>query len=281
MKLQLFKYYSPKYKNTWNLAFYEKRKIFFQQPINFNDPWDCELPSLSIPSQQNLLKEVLFHITRPNGSEYSSEEWERIKSLPSSQIKEKFRQLFEVAFKQLRTNIGVFSTSCIPDSELLWSHYCNGHKGYSLHFEIDLLEYNKSSKLSETAFFIPVEYTDSRREWNLEEYYCEKIKHIKNLIRYKSNAWKYEHEVRLLNGNNYGFIKFPDEWIKGIVVGLAAEEELKSRLVVAGKELNIPVYFATMDEAQYRVNIPGLNINGKLGEKHYQKIICSDVFKSK
>ena len=88
MKLQLFKYYSPKYKSTWNLAFYEKRKIFFQQPINFNDPWDCKLPSLSIPRQENSLKDILYHFTEQDGSNYSSKEWERIKSLPGPQIKE-------------------------------------------------------------------------------------------------------------------------------------------------------------------------------------------------
>ena len=277
MILNLFKYYPPKYQNTWNLAYYERGDIYFQQPAKFNDPWDCKVPNVSVPRQLKFLKDFLFYITENCGVDYSIAEWEKTKKLPRPEVRDKFKRIFERAVELLRSNMGVFSTSCIPDSELLWSHYGLSHKGYILHFEITLEEYDTNPSLKETGTPIPVIYVDKRPKWNLAAYYSNREKHICDLIKYKSSAWSYEYEIRLLNEDRYGFIKIPDSWLKSIIIGLDSDPELKDRLLSAGKELNTPVYSAEMDSSEFRVNIPGFNIDGNYGIKHYHDIIASNV----
>jgi len=277
MILKLFKYYPPKYQDTWNLAFYERGEIYFQQPAKFNDPWDCKVPSVSVPRQKKFLKEFLFYMTEIYGADFSKAEWEKTKNLPRPIVKEKYKKLFEKSFEHIRSKIGIFSASCIPDSELLWSHYGLSHKGYVLHFEINLEEYFTNPSLEKTGIPIPVIYINKRPEWNLATYYSNKAKHIHDLIKYKSSAWKYEYEIRLLNENRSGFITIPDSWLKSIVIGLDSDLELRDRLVTAGKDLHIPVYSAAMDSAEFRVNVPGLKIDGNCGVRHYHEIITSNI----
>lgn len=277
MILNLFKYYPPKYQNTWNLAFYERGEIYFQQPSKFNDPWDCKVPNVSVPRQQAFLKKFLSYIMEDFGKDYFIDEWKKAKNLPRPEIREKFKRSFVRAVELLRSNIGVFSTSCIPDSELLWSHYGLRHKGYILHFEIILEEYDTNPSSKETGILIPVIYVDKRPKWNLEEYYNNRERHICDLIKYKSTAWSYEYEIRLLNEDRYGFIKIPNSWLKSIIIGLDSDSELEGQLLSAGKELNTPVYRAEMDSSEFRVNIPGFNIDGKCGKEHYHDLIESNV----
>ncbi len=56
--LNLFKYYAPKYEKEDNLSFYSKESIYFQQPIRFNDPWDCKAyflqPKIDPPLQPKI-----------------------------------------------------------------------------------------------------------------------------------------------------------------------------------------------------------------------------------
>jgi DUF2971 family protein len=276
MKLQLFKYFAPKYDDRWNMAFYEKRAIFFQKPINFNDPWDCKVSNIKIPRQQNFLKQFFFYICKQHADiAFANEEWERMKGQPRSEIKTKLKQSFEKAMEYIRDSIGVFSASCVPDSELMWSHYGKSHKGYVLHFEIDLLEFLNSTIVRQTGIPIPVIYTNKRQIWDLASYYNNREEHLYDLIRYKSNAWKYEYEIRLLNQAQNGFIKIPDTWLKSIIVGFAAETELRSLLFSASKELGIPIYYAQMDKSEYKVNISGLGIDRRSGEQHYQEVISA------
>lgn len=279
MILKIFKYYPPKYQEKWNLAFYERGEIYFQQPSKFNDPWDCKVPSISVPRQKKFLKDFLYYVTEDYGIEFFNAEWQKVENLPRPIVKEKFKKIFEEAIERRRSGIGVFSTSCIPDSELLWSHYGLGHKGYMLYFEINLEEYYTNPSVKETGVPIPVIYTNKRPKWNLATYYSSREKHIYDLIKYKSSAWEYEYEIRLLNNNRYGFITIPDSWLKSIIIGLDSDIELRDRLTNAGKDLDIPVYFAEMDSSEFRVNIPEFEINGICGMKHYNEIVSSNILK--
>jgi hypothetical protein len=207
--LNLFKYYAPKYQEENNLSFYSKGSIYFQQPANFNDPWDCKAPQIIIPRQISSLSDIWSKMANQGGPAFVKTEWGKIKKMPRSEIKLLFEKLFKEAIELQRSKIGVFSLSCIPDSELMWSHYASSHSGYMLHFKINIAEYFTDSSLNNTGIPIPVIYKKIRENWNLCTYYNKSDKHIYNLVSYKSNAWKYECEIRLLNVNKCGFIKTP------------------------------------------------------------------------
>jgi hypothetical protein len=135
--LDLFKYYTPKYKGEYNFSFDTQGTVYFQKPVKFNDPWDCKSPEISIPRQINQLKDIWFHWGRQESEHFAKNEWEKIKNKPRPEIKQLFCDLFKKALNIQRSKIGVFSLSFIPDSELMWSHYGESHTGYMLHFIMD------------------------------------------------------------------------------------------------------------------------------------------------
>ncbi len=276
--LNLFKYYAPKYNGEYNLSFYSQGSIYFQKPINFNDPWDCKAPQLIVPRQINLLKDIWFKLARQYGPANAKAEWHKIRKLPRAEIKKLFGKLFKEAFEKLRSKIGVFSLSFIPDSELMWSHYASSHSGYLLHFEINIAEYLTNTNLVNAGIPIPVVYKDKREVVNLGSYYANREKHAYNLIRFKSNVWEYECELRLLNVDRYGFVKIPRNWVKSIILGIDTDKQLKAKLSDIGKELNVPVLSAIMDKKEYKLNIPGLETDGDKGRSHYREVLKLKTF---
>jgi len=276
--LNLFKYYAPKYKGEYNLSFYSRGSIYFQIPKEFNDPWDCKAPHITIPRQINSLKDIWFNMAKQRGTDYVETEWQKIKNWPRTEIKLQFDKLFKEAIEKQRSKIGVFSLSFIPDSELMWSHYASSHSGYMLHFQINITQSCADLSLKNTGVLLPVKYIDKRTIWNLRTYYNNREKHIIDLVRFKSNAWEYECELRLLNINKWGFIKTPCNWLKSIVIGMDTESELRSKLENIGKELNASVFSALMNKKEYKIDIPGLEIDGNDGKNRYKEIINSKIF---
>ena len=278
--LKLFKYYAPKYENEDNISFYSQRSIYFQRPTKFNDPWDCKAPPITVPRQINSLKDIWFNLAKPGGIVFTNTEWQKIRKLPRAEIKLRFGNLFKEAFDKLRSKIGVFSLSFIPDSELMWSHYASSHSGFVLHFQIDIAEYRADSSLKNVGIPIPVIYRDKRGGWNLGNYYNNRETHIYDLIRFKSNAWAHECELRFLNKNEYGFIKTPSNWLKSIIIGINADSNLREKLKQIGNKLNVSVFSAVMNKEEYKIDIPGLGIDGNDGRNRYKEVIDSRIFES-
>ena len=263
------------------MAFYEKGQIYFQQPEKFNDPWDCKAPKIFFPRSKSFLKDFHYYLSKGYKKNIVDAEWEKNEKLSRGEIREKYRLLFEKALENIRQKIGVFSLSFIPDSELMWSHYASSHSGYMLHFQIVLDEYFKNPVLKETGIPIPVIYKKTRPTLNIATYYSNRERHIYDLIRFKSEAWNYEKELRLMNENKYGFIDIPTTWLQSITVGLAAKNEFKETLKSIGKKMNIPVFFAHIHEANYQIEIPGLGINGTDGRSGYKDLVASKILEIK
>lgn len=276
--LNLFKYYAPKYEDEDNTSFYSRGAIYFQQPIKFNDPWDCKAPQITIPRQINSLKDIWFNLAKQNGQDFAKTEWQKIRKLPRSEIKQLFDKLFKEAFEKQRSKIGVFSLSFIPDSELMWSHYADSHFGYMLHFQIDLALYYVDSSLKKVGIPIPMIYKGKREVWNLGNYYKNRENHVYDLVRFKSSAWEYECEVRLLNVDEYGFIKTPSNWLKSIIIGINTDGKLQEKLKQIGNELNVSVFSSVINKKEYKIDIPGLGVDGNDGKIHYKKLIDSKIF---
>ncbi|MCP4373914.1 MAG: DUF2971 domain-containing protein [Deltaproteobacteria bacterium] len=276
--LNLFKYYATKYKGEDNLSFYSEGSIYFQKPIKFNDPWDCELPQISIPRQKKTLKKFWLDLGKRKAPDFVKTEWQNIRNLPRTEIKRRVEELFKVALERLRSRIGVFSLSFIPDSELMWSHYASSHFGYMLHFQIDIAHYKADSSLMNVGIPIPVIYRDKMEVWNLANYETNRLRHYYDLVRFKSNAWAYECELRLLNTDKFGFIKTPGNWLKSIVIGINTDSELRDKLEDIGNTLKVSVLSSKMNKKEYKIDIPGLKINGNDGRTCYKDVINSKEF---
>lgn len=277
--LNLFKYYAPKYKNTDNLSFYSEGSIYFQKPMKFNDPWDCKAPPITIPRHINLLKDIWFNMTKKLNPALQETGWQNIeKKLTRYQTKQLFDKYFKEVFENPRSRIGIFSLSFVPDCELMWSHYASSHSGYMLHFQIDTDQYSSDPSLKDIGIPIPVIYKSKREIWKIEDYFTDKVRHFNDLIRFKSNAWKYECELRLLNVDKCGFIKTPSNWLKSIIIGIETDTKLREKLKEIGNALNISVLSSVMNKKEYKIDIPGLGINGNDGGTSYKKEINSKKY---
>lgn len=275
--LDLFKYYSPKYGDEDNLSFHSKG-LFFQKPANFNDPWDCTPPHINIPRSIHTIEKIYNFLARNNPT--SAAHWKEIKGERSrSEIRRSLEEVFVKAFLHMRSTIGICSFSFIPDSELLWAHYTKSHFGYMLHFQINIPEdYNRHQDLKRIATPIPVIYQKERKVWNFTDYDSDRLKFVYDYVRLKSFAWSYECEFRLLHANGSRFVKTPDNWLKSIVIGLNTERHLRDKIDVIGKALNVPVLTTVMNPKEYKIDIPGLKIDGAKGKQQYSEIIKSGNF---
>lgn len=189
MILDFFKYYTPEYKGEDNLLFHSQG-LYFQNPKNFNYPWDCTPPHITIPRTINTIEQVWNHISRNDPTAESK--WQEICRRPRAEIKASFEKIFEQSFLHSRSRIGICSLSFIPDSELLWAHYSNSHSGYLLHFQINMKDYFTNPTLKHIATPIPVIYLRERKCWNFADYYNERLKFVYDYVRFKSHAWSYE-----------------------------------------------------------------------------------------
>lgn len=275
MRLNLFKYCPPKYNKSLNLPFFEKKALYFQQPYKLNDPWDCKTPYMDIPYDLQLLKKWHYHISQGRDRNLINSVWKKNSKLSKSEIIELYKNIFYSTFENQRQKMGVFSASFIPDNELLWAHYSESHNGYMLQLDIPISGLSNLQNLQNIGVPIPVIYRRKRQKWDLSTYLDKPNEHIYDLIRFKGKVWQYEYEMRLLSPDKSGFIEIPDSWIKSITVGLAAEKEIKDALIEIGKQINRPVYFASLDKFEYKIVIPGLEITRDEGIKNYQKTVSA------
>lgn len=81
-----------------------------------------------------------------------------------------------------------------------------------------------------------------------------------------------------MNASSGGFVKVPQTWLKSIVLGLNADSHLRTRVDNISKELAIPVFTAVMNKKEYKIDIPGLKIDGIRGKRQYDDVIKSGKF---
>jgi Protein of unknown function (DUF2971) len=134
---RLYKYQPFNARTLENLA---NRQIWFNAPSRFNDPFDCALP--------------FFDPSRLTDADYLrayQHQKERMPTTPRLDAKlcpngvpsQEFRDLivrsvtdvFETQRKTLLEDRGVTCFSAKPLDITMWSHYADGHRGFSLEFD--------------------------------------------------------------------------------------------------------------------------------------------------
>ena len=111
--------------------------LWFSDPLEFNDPYDCNL-SNSIDNSEDETREYFKHVlaTRPDMQAKCSNEFyeERVKmflNYPEKALKE-INQVFR---ENIIPGYGICCFSLFCDSLLMWSHYADKHNGVCLVFE--------------------------------------------------------------------------------------------------------------------------------------------------
>lgn len=173
-------------------------RIYVPTPKQLNDPTE----SLVDDSALNTILDFLKQLSKSETS---------IKRLKDSYVELK---------KTIETN-GVYSLSKTPISELMWAYYANGHNGYAIIFDTDVLykSLNGGTRFANIHAF-DVDYVSSIPKINASLFYDKSTTDfLRRFIGCKSKSWEHEQEYRLIFDKG-GEIKHIDyRAIKGFVFG--------------------------------------------------------------
>lgn len=182
------------------------------------------------------------------------------------------------------------------DSQLMWSHYADSHKGFCVQYDLKLLQ-EDPFKIIEHTF--PVMYSSTRLiKHNIPEMVTllEELRNAVNnkevfidgdyfdnvlplLIR-KSSCWEYEKEWRIiytlkhiydyydiLSEKDYGLLttgNIPFPCVSSVFIGYRIEEEIKNHIVEICNRLSrqtgreIPVYKAYLSNDSYDIRFDNI-----------------------
>ena len=202
-----------------------EEKIWFSNPADFNDPWDCR-PFFYLPDEnESDLKERYVEWFCARSADMPEEERAlKAKGLREDpaylkRVVEKFSQLMTTA---IREQYRVYCLSTKSDSTLMWSHYANDHRGVCLEFRCDNEVFSSAMKMN---------YTD---EYPLFDFASDPLLPLIT----KSRAWGYEDEYRVVALERFidpsvavagvirtkeNFLKLPRGALQSVIMGCMIE----------------------------------------------------------
>lgn len=204
MKLLKLPTYLYKYIN-WENEFHRnilcKNEIFFSSITKFNDPFDSSVPlRYDLGTDEQIFNLFCEAIQRDNpGIQKKSVEYRAHNHMQSMKRNQSFDNI--ISFRELiKSMYGIFCTSQIFDSILMWSHYSNSHKGLCLRINCEKFKsFIETECINDGNVIVwdKVEYSEKYPILNPFEIKNDYDYNIKPLI-IKSSAWEYEEEVRFI-----------------------------------------------------------------------------------
>ena len=191
--------------------------LWFEHPINFNDPFDCWANIQEI--ERGAFEKFVTDISP---SKYYADIYK--KGIPSCTM-----NMLKQDIDRALNEIGVCCFSKTKKSILMRSHYCKYHQGICLEFDI----------LEDPSFFTlakPVNYVDTMPTY---DHFKEQNILFEKLIQPKAKEWKYEEEVRVIktaqdiSQNSSQAFKFKPNALRKVIFGCKALEST----IVKYKEL--------------------------------------------
>jgi hypothetical protein len=200
--------------------------IFFSPPINFNDPFDCQL----ISDTTNTRQEIEDFVKSVN---------------PELKTKSKFlKEIVDAAYTNPaemhkivnRSITGVMNetgVSCFSENSnnlLMWSHYANSHKGLCLKFD----------PRQDAELFDAVLKVNYSKTYPLYNHLRDGNNILDSLLSTKSKHWEYENEWRVIKPRSVGAHSFKKEALVEVVFGCRADTGFikKIRTLAKGAGMN-------------------------------------------
>ncbi len=150
--------------------------LYFSDPDDFNDPYDCNPPINTDHSEEDIKDWALSMGINENCLD---DIVERIKRKPAI--------VAEIVRKNIK-NCGICCFSTLYDSNLMWSHYAKYHKGICLKFDIT----------KDPDFFTTLLTVRYHQLLPHFDFFSCKGKIFEKCIQAKHTDWSYESEVRIL-----------------------------------------------------------------------------------
>lgn len=163
-------------------------------------------------------------------------------------------------FKQHIKTVGIYSLSKNPTNELMWAYYANGHNGYAIIFDTDVLcrSFNSDTRFPNLYAF-DVKYVESVPSIDINLFSeINDNKFIEKFIGSKSSSWKHEQEHRLIFEKG-GEIKHIDyRAIKGFVFGYLFPKEDIEYIMNLFKGRHLSYYQIKLNPKEYQFYEEGI-----------------------
>lgn len=171
----------------------EKRQLYFSDPANFNDPFDCRLHFSNAPLTSDHIRELIqrekdHHQLIPEVEGFLAGKGPQLTSSDLAEIATRFTRNLLREFSAR----GVCCFSEINDSLLMWGHYANGHRGFCLEFDTGSQVFEKLHPVKYSREIANVVLQDALTEDGL-------LRLFSAAVTTKSKEWSYEQEWRLLH----------------------------------------------------------------------------------
>ena len=227
-----------------------QRELYFSNPKDFNDPWDCRPWYDSRPADDPAFREKhaewYLEITRRNLPDVGTDEMARradhIRRNPQW-LRDKIAESSAGIQTDIEKRYRVYCMGTRPDCELMWAHYAQKHNGLCLEFVARRTLFSAAMKVFYLTDYPVMDLTDDTEERNLLP------------LLAKSAAWSYEDEYRLIaqeraaanaEGTLYadnGIVRLPEGILTGIIAGCMASEsalhEIRELVAKSGQALTL------------------------------------------
>jgi len=136
-----------------------------------------------------------------------------------------------------KDKVGIYSLSKTFKDELIWAYYAEGHKGYCIENDLELLK----SKYFQIVKEILVDYKEKIPVLNDEDLKNKFEFFSQKLFGTKSKSWEHEKEIRLVF-DNYGVKDYHPSALIGIFFGERMDDKNKALLISSLVDKDVTFY---------------------------------------
>lgn len=253
------------YKHFW---LNDKKEIFqifknfefrYKSPLDFNDPFDCHFGmdfNLDGFTKERFIKFIQSKATEQELNSFNNN-WNEHEERCFLQVQNACNTLKYL--EDFRNLWGVVCFNNNPLNLLMWSHYTDSHKGFSIEF-----------KFPKSKIFmpLPITYTDTypiiSADWDEAEFKDppkSQAEVIHKGLLTKSSDWSYEKEFRLISQFS-GNIGFDPKLFSSVIMGVRMSDPDKIMLQQSLDEMNskhglkVEAYQAELAAKTYKLSVP-------------------------
>lgn len=213
-------------------------EIYFSNPLDFNDPFDCPTYA-SLKGRDEDVLAVLVQMSKERFPEMSDVDIraDAQMRLLSYQQDSDFQREFEAqTLSEHHASRGVFclSEECI--SIPMWAHYADQHRGICLEFDRQRIQ---------EALFRPskVQYPPAVAAYNAMDTFLSSdeatVMRLSQSFLTKAREWEYEQEWRIIS-DSVGTKNLPKDCLTSVILGCRAPKECEEMVESWMRERKTP-----------------------------------------
>lgn len=256
----LFKYFSFD-EHGHTIDHLKNSTLYFASPLNFNDPYDCNVGHKVVPFEYSKIKSY-FEDVRKNKPFDGRKLYRSFLKFSEKEAITKFTELYKVVISSAQKKVSdTMGVSCFSENKsnlLMWAHYAG--KGSGICIEYDTLISDFKGKWAKVHYDTNLPKIDPFLIMNNDSYEG-KIESFK-LFTVKSIDWNYESEWRLIHQIKGTVYEIPASFLRAIYLGpKISEHHLNiAKEIIKNKYPNTKLYKGKLSKTEFKMDFDSIII---------------------